>query len=70
MAKTEYGIITDKNDPNFGRMKTSVISRSMGFLRPISNFNIGKRAEYEERKTFKESVIFAHNDNLFKKKVA
>lgn len=52
------------------RQKCEVFSRSMGFIRPIDNFNIGKRAEYEERKTFKESVIFAHNDNLFKKKVA
>lgn len=67
MAKTEYGIITDKNDPNFGRMKTSVISRSMGFLRPINNFNIGKRAEYEERKTFKENVIFQSLKKLLKK---
>ena len=69
MAKTEYGIITDKNDPNFGRMKTSVISRSMGFLRPISNFNIGKRAEFEERKTFKENIIFASLKKLLKKGV-
>ena len=29
-------------------------SRSMGFVRPISFFNIGKRAEFEERNTFKE----------------
>ena len=26
----------------------------MGYIRPISNFNIGKRAEFEERKLFKE----------------
>lgn len=49
-----YGTITDKNDPNFGRTKTSVWSRSMGYIRPIDNFNIGKRAEFEERKTFVE----------------
>lgn len=29
-------------------------SRSMGYVRPIQNFNIGKRAEFEERNTFKE----------------
>lgn len=50
-----YGTVTDKNDPNFGRTKTSVWSRSMGYIRPITNFNIGKRAEFEERKTFVES---------------
>jgi hypothetical protein len=30
-------------------------SRAMGYIRPVSNFNIGKRAEYEERKTFTEA---------------
>lgn len=30
-------------------------SRSMGFIRPVSNFNIGKYSEFCERKTFKES---------------
>lgn len=37
------------------RTKCEVFSRSMGFIRPIDNFNIGKRAEFEERKLFKES---------------
>ena len=62
-----YGTITDKTDPNFGRTKTSVWSRSMGFYRPISYFNIGKRAEFEERKTFKENVIFESLKKLLKK---
>ena len=62
-----YGTITDKNDPNFGRTKTSVWSRSMGYIRPIKNFNIGKRAEFEERKTFKENVIFQSLKKLLKK---
>ena len=38
-----------------GRQKCEVFSRSMGFIRPIDNFNIGKRAEFEERKTFVEN---------------
>ena len=50
------------------RQKCEVFSRSMGFIRPVDNFNIGKRAEYEERKTFRESVIFGHICNLFKTK--
>ena len=50
------------------RTKCSVWSRSMGYIRPISNFNIGKRAEFEERNTFKETIIFKHIANLFKSK--
>ena len=36
------------------RTKCEVFSRSMGFIRPVDNFNIGKRSEFEERKTFTE----------------
>lgn len=36
------------------RTKCETFSRSMGYIRPIDNFNIGKRAEFEERKTFTE----------------
>lgn len=49
------------------RQECEVFSRSMGYIRPVSNFNIGKRAEYEERKTFKESVIFSSINKLLKK---
>ena len=49
------------------RTKCSVWSRNMGFVRPISFFNIGKRAEFEERKTFKENVIFQSLKKLLKK---
>ena len=37
------------------RQHCEVFSRSMGYIRPVDNFNIGKRAEFEERKTFTES---------------
>jgi len=37
------------------KQKCEVFSRSMGYIRPISNFNIGKRSEFEERKTFVEN---------------
>ena len=40
---------------NNKRQPVECFSRSMGYIRPISNFNIGKRAEFEERKTFVES---------------
>lgn len=49
-----YGTITDKNDPNYGRTHCSIWSRAMGFYRPVSYFNIGKYQEFTERKTFSE----------------
>ena len=55
IRKQGFGVVTDKNDPNFGRTRTSVLSRAMGYIRPVDNFNIGKRAEFEERKTFTEA---------------
>lgn len=36
------------------RTKCECFSRSMGFIRPVSNFNIGKYSEFCERNTFKE----------------
>jgi len=36
------------------RTPCEVFSRSMGFIRPVSNFNIGKYSEFCERKTFTE----------------
>lgn len=50
------------------RQKCEIFSRSMGYIRPVENFNIGKRAEYEERKTFKENIIFASIRKLLKSK--
>mgnify|MGYP006891856768 FL=1 len=51
---------------NMGEAQTLVnrtpcerFSRSMGFIRPVSNFNIGKYSEFCERKTFKESNRFS-----------
>ena len=49
------------------RQPVECFSRAMGFVRPISFFNIGKRAEFEERKTFKENVIFESLKKLLKK---
>lgn len=51
------------------RQECEVFSRSMGYIRPVSNFNIGKRSEYEERKTFKENIMFSSIKKLFKKVV-
>ena len=52
---------------NSKRQPCEVVSRAMGFLRPISYFNIGKRAEFEERNTFKENIIFTTINKLLKK---
>ena len=49
------------------RQECEVFSRSMGYIRPTKNFNTGKKAEFEERNTFKENVIFKYIANLFKK---
>ena len=40
---------------NCNRTQCEVFSRSMGFIRPVSNFNVGKFAEFSERKTFTET---------------
>ncbi len=37
------------------RTRCETFSRSMGYIRPVRNFNIGKYAEFCERKTFTES---------------
>lgn len=52
------------------RQHCEIFSRSMGFIRPIDNFNIGKRSEFEERKTFKENIIFGTIRKLLKKETS
>ena len=44
------------------RTACETFSRSMGYIRPIKNFNIGKRAEFEERNTFKEANALSTGD--------
>jgi hypothetical protein len=39
----------------------------MGYNRPISDFNTGKRGEFEESKTFKENIISRAINKLLKK---
>jgi ribonucleoside-triphosphate reductase len=38
------------------KTKCEVFSRVVGYLRPVSQWNDGKQAEFEERKTFKPVV--------------
>jgi len=43
------------NPQNQTRTPCETFSRSMGYIRPVKNFNIGKYAEFCERKTFTEA---------------
>lgn len=42
---------------NKKRTKCEVWTRVMGYHRPISSFNIGKKSEHSERKHFSEIAI-------------
>ena len=39
------------------RQPCEVWTRVMGYHRPVSSFNVGKKSEHEERKFFKEEKI-------------
>lgn len=39
------------------RTKTEIYTRVMGYHRPVSEFNRGKKSEFYERKCFKEEKI-------------
>ena len=49
MEDKEY---LEKNEEK--RTETEVITRVMGYLRPVSQYNIGKKQEFKDRKWFKE----------------
>lgn len=57
---------------NSQRTKCEVFSRSMGYIRPVSNFNVGKFSEFCERKTFTEenSLTTGERHTELLKKVA
>lgn len=42
------------------RQLTEVWTRVMGYMRPYENFNIGKKAEFEDRKYFSEKLSLGH----------
>jgi ribonucleoside-triphosphate reductase len=41
--------------------ETEVYSRIVGYYRPVQNWNLGKKSEYKERKTFKVEKSLMHN---------
>lgn len=48
----QTGEVTFKNKTK--RTITSIITRCMGYFRPVDNYNIGKKQEFKDRKWFKE----------------
>lgn len=52
---------TDKSK----RTPCEVFSRCMGYIRPVSNYNIGKKSEFYSRKYFEEDKI--NNSEFIKK---
>ncbi|RMH47168.1 MAG: hypothetical protein D6694_02520 [Gammaproteobacteria bacterium] len=40
--------------PEHLRTRCEIWTRVMGYHRPVSQFNIGKKGEYEERRFFRE----------------
>lgn len=53
MADEQSSIVT-LNDAE--RQPCEVWTRVMGYFRPVSAFNIGKKSEYAERICFKEKI--------------
>ena len=49
----EQNVIVLKDEE---RQKCEVWTRVMGYLRPVSEYNIGKKSEYASRKTFVERI--------------
>ena len=39
--------------PESKRTKCEVYSRVVGYLRPVSQYNVGKKSEFKDRKVFK-----------------
>jgi anaerobic ribonucleoside-triphosphate reductase len=45
---------------NEGRTRCEVWTRVMGYHRPVSAFNVGKKAEHADRKAFVEGKEVRH----------
>jgi len=53
-AETVKGFITIEDEE---RQECEIWTRVMGYYRPVSEFNIGKKAEHEERVVFTEESV-------------
>ena len=47
---------------NVNRTKCEVYSRVVGYLRPINQWNDGKRAEFDDRQTFDTTKSYGKKD--------
>ena len=50
------------------KTKCEVYSRIVGYLRPIDNWNDGKKAEYYDRKYFDDAIDLKKGDKNSKNK--
>ena len=48
---------------NSKRTKCEIWTRAMGYCRPVSNFNKGKKSEFYERKFFTENRFMSGIDS-------
>ncbi len=49
---------------NSQRTKCEIWTRAMGYCRPVSNFNKGKKSEFYERKYFSEEKAISSMESL------
>lgn len=57
LRNKKYYILTTKSmETNLQRTKCEIYTRVMGYFRPVSHFNIGKKSEFYSRKYFKEET--------------
>ena len=59
--KTDKGIIKIKDSE---RQECEIWTRVMGYYRPVSEFNVGKKSEHEERLLFKEEKALESADKI------
>ena len=57
------GIVKDTIN-GIKRIKCEVWTRAMGYCRPVSNFNKGKKSEFYERKYFTEEKAISSMQSL------
>ncbi|MCT4617725.1 MAG: anaerobic ribonucleoside-triphosphate reductase [Candidatus Gracilibacteria bacterium] len=52
------------NAANVNRQKCEIYTRVMGYYRPVSQFNIGKKSEFYSRDCFTQSTNSSFNDEF------
>ena len=57
-AVIDNRVITLKDEE---RQKCEIWTRVMGYYRPFSEFNIGKKSEHRERSLFVEEKVLSHS---------